>query len=573
MSRRHAEVRLDAATGQFTMHDNRSANGTFVNGQGADGTPLHDGDEILLAEFKVEFVGHAQKAAASSARVEIPPASATLAGGRVAVTAAEPSAPDSIAEDIDILEMDDLVEDEPVGSLPPSAMLGQTHEATSDVHEAHTPFALGTDEAAASDSSPPQGFSTPPQDAMSGSPAGGSSAALELARRERDRYQDRVRALTGEVTSLRAELDAAPSRDELDTAVGRSEALETEIEHLNERVRAVGTRLREADAALDDRQAQLDELRAALDEARTAASDAVDQTTDLRHALDTVTVERDALRAELDARDALTKEASARIEAAEGRAAVAEAGLAEVSELQQVAQARIGDLERELRDARSEVEDLAGQLNEAADPEVIDMQARRIVDLATALDNARADRDASRAECESAESARDMAIASARELAANVALLGQQLEERQGALDTITSTLADRERELETERVSSAAATASNEALRAELETLQTSAAADAEALASARTNIGQLDARVSALTSALSTSRAMNDRIGGVVSALTDAMAAAQQASAELSAITSDASMESADEVADSLGDSSVVEALQAPTHTEAPT
>jgi pSer/pThr/pTyr-binding forkhead associated (FHA) protein len=55
VSRRHATIRF--ATGQFQISDNRSTNGTRVNGQPIQVTILKDGDTIRLGKCELQFTG------------------------------------------------------------------------------------------------------------------------------------------------------------------------------------------------------------------------------------------------------------------------------------------------------------------------------------------------------------------------------------------------------------------------------------------------------------------------------------------------------------------------------------
>ena len=55
ISRKHAEVRLDAASGAYSVYDLNSSNGTYVNGERHQQHELTDGDEIMCGEFKILF--------------------------------------------------------------------------------------------------------------------------------------------------------------------------------------------------------------------------------------------------------------------------------------------------------------------------------------------------------------------------------------------------------------------------------------------------------------------------------------------------------------------------------------
>ena len=53
VSRRHAEIRR--ADG-FALHDVGSLNGTYVNKERVEESPLHSGDEIQIGKFKLVFL-------------------------------------------------------------------------------------------------------------------------------------------------------------------------------------------------------------------------------------------------------------------------------------------------------------------------------------------------------------------------------------------------------------------------------------------------------------------------------------------------------------------------------------
>ncbi|MGH2686320.1 MAG: FHA domain-containing protein [Actinomycetota bacterium] len=54
VSRRHAEIRR--ASGDFSLHDVGSLNGTYVNKQRVEESDLRSGDEIQIGKFKLVFL-------------------------------------------------------------------------------------------------------------------------------------------------------------------------------------------------------------------------------------------------------------------------------------------------------------------------------------------------------------------------------------------------------------------------------------------------------------------------------------------------------------------------------------
>lgn len=53
VSRRHAEITRDAAS--FEIVDQRSLNGTYVNGERVDRSPLVNGSEVRIGKFRLNF--------------------------------------------------------------------------------------------------------------------------------------------------------------------------------------------------------------------------------------------------------------------------------------------------------------------------------------------------------------------------------------------------------------------------------------------------------------------------------------------------------------------------------------
>ncbi|MEV4667762.1 FHA domain-containing protein [Microbacterium sp. LWO12-1.2] len=53
VSRRHAEVTRNGST--FEIIDQRSLNGTYVNGERVDRSPLVDGSEVRVGKFRLNF--------------------------------------------------------------------------------------------------------------------------------------------------------------------------------------------------------------------------------------------------------------------------------------------------------------------------------------------------------------------------------------------------------------------------------------------------------------------------------------------------------------------------------------
>ena len=56
ISREHAVLTLDAASGQYSIEDLQSTNGTKVNGKRVRSSPLQSGDTIQLGHTIFEFL-------------------------------------------------------------------------------------------------------------------------------------------------------------------------------------------------------------------------------------------------------------------------------------------------------------------------------------------------------------------------------------------------------------------------------------------------------------------------------------------------------------------------------------
>jgi len=60
VSRRHVEFRRDpAGSGGFAVHDVGSLNGTYVNRERIDGSPLAGGDEVQIGKFRLVYLAPA----------------------------------------------------------------------------------------------------------------------------------------------------------------------------------------------------------------------------------------------------------------------------------------------------------------------------------------------------------------------------------------------------------------------------------------------------------------------------------------------------------------------------------
>lgn len=65
VSRRHAEVIRTGST--FEIVDQRSLNGTYVNGERVDRSPLIDGSELRVGKFRLNFFASPRDRAAANA--------------------------------------------------------------------------------------------------------------------------------------------------------------------------------------------------------------------------------------------------------------------------------------------------------------------------------------------------------------------------------------------------------------------------------------------------------------------------------------------------------------------------
>jgi hypothetical protein len=67
VSRRHVEFRSSPASGShgYTVHDVGSLNGTYVNRERIDSSPLAGGDEVQIGKFRLVYLAPAGQAASS----------------------------------------------------------------------------------------------------------------------------------------------------------------------------------------------------------------------------------------------------------------------------------------------------------------------------------------------------------------------------------------------------------------------------------------------------------------------------------------------------------------------------
>ncbi len=74
ISRKHARLSYDMQSGQVSIADLKSSNGTYVNGNRVQGQVLVDGDRIRVGEFPLDFLEGLEEAPE-------PPRSSTSLGG------------------------------------------------------------------------------------------------------------------------------------------------------------------------------------------------------------------------------------------------------------------------------------------------------------------------------------------------------------------------------------------------------------------------------------------------------------------------------------------------------------
>ncbi|MCU1688494.1 MAG: domain containing protein [Jatrophihabitantaceae bacterium] len=69
VSRRHVEFRRDSSSGSsgFAVHDVGSLNGTYVNRERIDSSPLAGGDEVQIGKFRLVYLAPAGQSAPGSA--------------------------------------------------------------------------------------------------------------------------------------------------------------------------------------------------------------------------------------------------------------------------------------------------------------------------------------------------------------------------------------------------------------------------------------------------------------------------------------------------------------------------
>lgn len=65
VSRRHAEITRTGST--FEIIDQRSLNGTYVNGERVDRSTLADGSELRVGKFRLNFFASPQDRQAANA--------------------------------------------------------------------------------------------------------------------------------------------------------------------------------------------------------------------------------------------------------------------------------------------------------------------------------------------------------------------------------------------------------------------------------------------------------------------------------------------------------------------------
>lgn len=288
MSRRHAEIRVDAANSAYTVHDLGSSNGTYVNGQRANGVPLKHGDEIMCGDFKFAFRDAAPAKRTKGMSPNLPsqparPPSTTEASRPTAAarvpsrSSASPSTNPSPSRRPSAPNRRPSAPSgrtaSPSGNRPSPPPIQQTHESIplpEDLGRASRDPRRSTGQSRAARAS---GSHTQPTAAGSAARLGAEAdpqmrLALEKAIQERDHAQKRVRALVEEVTAMRRELQDAPQLSEMELLQAelrevreQKVQLESKVADLSDQFGATDTALREK---LSEQESLIQERDAAL---------------------------------------------------------------------------------------------------------------------------------------------------------------------------------------------------------------------------------------------------------------------------------------------------------------------
>lgn len=266
MSRKHAEIRLDASSGRYSLHDLNSSNGTFVNGRRMQQCELSDGDTLLCGEFELRFDDRAAAAPPPPPSVPIPSAPAPppppSGGGKRNTIAGMPA--ELLANSGEARRLSEEIPAIPAPPPPPSP---NRPEPTTVSTTGAVPVAPDGDaESVARDLRAARAELKSLRLALQNESSRAADAVEQKSRAEKA-----VERLESELAEVR-ESSGAAARLESDVADlrQRNEVLEEQIAALTERAELAETRLREKTEDAARFEGELELLRAQLEEAPDA---------------------------------------------------------------------------------------------------------------------------------------------------------------------------------------------------------------------------------------------------------------------------------------------------------------
>ncbi|MCB9507635.1 MAG: FHA domain-containing protein [Myxococcales bacterium] len=518
ISRKHAEIRVDAG-GAYSIFDLNSSNGTYVNGRREQQADLKDGDELLIGEFEVLFVGAAPKQVLGARRGPPPaPLGPAKPSGGFNTVAGVPAIGTRL-NDIGVSGGHDL---------DSAAAVGMTIKTDAkEVLAAVAAAQAGAPKALSSPNIEPP--SLPPQPPRGGGPPpfGGEGGRVASPIAEPLPPPDvRLRPETPEFPeeSVRG---GSPSSDAVaplrapDEASRELKAARAELKSLRLALQNESGRAAEAvqeraklQRELKQRDEELTELHARLaaDAAATPEVDpqAVEEAKALEDALAVATAERDAAVQRADELSAAAADA-ARVGDLEQRLQQLEAELAQARADAEKATAEVGRTSTDASRNKSELDRLRGEASRAkSDAERARTELQKAQEEAAkakaAIDSAKAEAETAKADAESAKADAAKAAAEAEGARADAAKAKAEADEARSTATT----------EVERARSDASRVGADASAAAAELGAAKAEAAQARAELASARDAVASAEAAAAEANEAAKTVRAELAEVSG---------------------------------------------------------
>lgn len=295
ISRKHAEIRLEAATGRYSVYDLNSSNGTYLNGKREQQAELRPGDEVMCGEFKL-FFHTDDNAVANEAIAAGPPKPPSGPPGRSKTLAAKPG--DVLTSSSEMRSIEDLRQ-----AINSDATMRASADLFNDAFSSESTEMQRVEESASSE----KPTVTPAPD------DGNAETVRELKAAKAELKSLRMALQNESGRAAEASQEKAKFAKEIQRLKGDLASAQGTGTDLEDAAASASTRVEELQAQLGKRDARIAELEKASGGGRGAEV--------AKMKADLAAAKQQALSAKADAAKAAGERDKAKAEAAKGRSA------------------------------------------------------------------------------------------------------------------------------------------------------------------------------------------------------------------------------------------------------------